>query len=615
MKRGRRSTRRSASAKKTAAPVIAEPSRGANGDRDPLSDLLALLIAALLLARLLVPTEAAALGETLWIAQLWLAAALVWFWRQARNGAYRITGGWIDLAVWTLVAGHLVSGAIVLCTEGDKRAALNVMWEWVALGVMFFLVRTGASTRWARSSLTLAFCATAIALAGLGVWQYYVWYPQTASQYDAMRSELDTLLERAQTGRLTPDDADRLEQLQGEFIRQQIPLEGPERLLWEQRLKASREPFGLFALANTFAGLLLVWLLVLIDWAVTGSGQTRQNVSRCAGIALVAGCLLLTKSRTAWVGLLSGLVLWGGLKLRGYERPARIRSARANESASGERPQEAFFRRWHLAALVVFLAAVVGAAVIASQGLDRLVITEAPKSLRYRFEYWQGTLRILKEHPWFGTGPGNFRQHYLRYKLAGSSEEIADPHNLFLDVWANAGVIGLVGLLGLLIGGGIRLFRSEPENETTASDDTSPPAFCRDLWLVGAAAGFLLVLGYEWLLDATADLRLPVLLIGAVLAAALMGRPTLTQCGWAAAMAGLGVHLLGAGGIEMPAIVQTLLVIVILGTATPLGGGRPASGSPAAARRSWPFWTATGLTAAAFLGCLLTATLPVLQRR
>ncbi len=58
-------------------------------------------------------------------------------------------------------------------------------------------------------------------------------------------------------------------------------------------------------------------------------------------------------------------------------------------------------------------------------GLDLEVITEAPKSLRYRLEYWVATLQMLADHPWFVWPPENFRS-VSSYKLPSSSEEIAD---------------------------------------------------------------------------------------------------------------------------------------------------------------------------------------------
>ena len=99
-------------------------------------------------------------------------------------------------------------------------------------------------------------------------------------------------------------------------------------------------------------------------------------------------------------------------------------------------------------------AVIVGVGIAAaalSGGLDFAVLSQAPKSLRYRLEYWQGTWATIREHLWLGTGPANFRDYYFRHKLPESSEEIADPHNFILDVWANAGLLGLIGLLACVV--------------------------------------------------------------------------------------------------------------------------------------------------------------------
>ena len=55
------------------------------------------------------------------------------------------------------------------------------------------------------------------------------------------------------------------------------------------------------------------------------------------------------------------------------------------------------------------------------------------------FEYWQSTLTMIVRHPWLGVGPGNFQDYYTQFKLPAASEEIRDPHNFVLEVWATAG--------------------------------------------------------------------------------------------------------------------------------------------------------------------------------
>ena len=93
------------------------------------------------------------------------------------------------------------------------------------------------------------------------------------------------------------------------------------------------------------------------------------------------------------------------------------------------------------------------AAGLATGRLDREVLTQSTLSMRYRWEYWQGAWRVITapaQPPaistfWAGVGPGNFGPHYLLHKLPESSEEIHDPHNLFLEVWATAGVWAVAG--------------------------------------------------------------------------------------------------------------------------------------------------------------------------
>ena len=73
----------------------------------------------------------------------------------------------------------------------------------------------------------------------------------------------------------------------------------------------------------------------------------------------------------------------------------------------------------------------------------------------------------------WGVGPGNFRAAYLPYKLPESSEEILDPHNLFLEVWATAGFWAFVALVLALILG-LRNLLGARSARTSASVEDQP---------------------------------------------------------------------------------------------------------------------------------------------
>jgi tetratricopeptide (TPR) repeat protein len=267
-----------------------------------------------------------------------------------------------------------------------------------------------------------------------------------------------------------------------------------------------------------------------------------------AAVLLVGYCLVLTKSRTAWIGVLAGCGLWGVLQAR---RHIPIRSA-AQAVAAG--------------AVVV---AVLGSLAWWSGALDRLVLTETPKSLRYRLEYWTGTWGVIREAPLLGVGgTGNFRQHYLGHKLPGSSEEVLDPHNFVLDVWVNGGLVALLGLAGVLWCFASRVCQAvgpvSSENDSTAALGSSRAGnFQAGAGWVGAFA-LLLLLAQEWALEAVVDWQLLWLLGSWIVAAWLIPRTVPPLTAIVAAGGAWLVHLLGAGGIAMPAV-NTVLLLLLLG--------------------------------------------------
>jgi hypothetical protein len=222
------------------------------------------------------------------------------------------------------------------------------------------------------------------------------------------------------------------------------------------------------------------------------------------------------------------------------------------------------------AAVVVLVAAA-----YASGGLDRFVVSESAKSLRYRFEYWTATWRMLEKtarNLVVGVGPGNFRQNYLEFKLPQSSEEIADPHNLVLDVWANGGLIALAGLAGACFWCVRPLWSLESRLQAADKPDAggilTPPEGGAPT-IVGGAAAFLIVLFLGLADEVTMVLLLPAWLLVVLVCRPIFQQEVPRVVAAAAALA-LLVHLVGAGGIGMPAVTEVLLLSAML--AVPPGG-------------------------------------------
>ncbi len=537
----------------------------------PQSPMLAWL-AALFAARWLMPTEGAAEGLTLWLVQLVLFTAVAraaWEWR---CGEQRFRFDAMDGAIGLLILAQVVSALTVVFGVGNSRAAINVAWEWIGSGVLIWMQRQELTSLRVVRQLCLGLSLTAGVLAGFGLWQHYVGYDEMSREYDRLVTEHDRLTERLRGDGVSPvsvtaADVRKLESLQAEMARQQIPIEKAARQSLEQRLKGSREPLGLFALANSFAGLLIVLGLILVG--LMGGPRSSRWVPGLLA-ATIAFCVLLTKSRTAWVGLSVGVGWW----------TLRLIAARWRRADDSTRKMP-----WlRIGTWVLLGACLVGFAAL-SGGLDQAVISEAPKSLRYRLEFWQATWATIREHLWFGTGPGNFRDYYLAHKLPESSEEIADPHNFLLDVWANAGTLGLIGVLacvGLMVGQVFNLpgqkgnNAEQVENLPHGMAWTSPAVWGVGLAFPLGAIGMEFVgLGYDerlwWLGGIWWGLWLIVLVWLRTRNASSANN--LEVIGWRlpivleGANVALLVHLLGAGGIAMPAITQLLWLVWAMRTA------------------------------------------------
>jgi hypothetical protein len=211
-----------------------------------------------------------------------------------------------------------------------------------------------------------------------------------------------------------------------------FPPGSPERQLFERRVYGI-QPLATFALTNSLAGYLAPWLVVAAGIGLgaglsRGPWQIRLAAAICA--LPVAYCLYLTGSRSGYAAAALGLLL-AVLFCRGSP-PTILRRLRPAVAVGG----------------VILVVVIVAIAVMAARRVG--VFSEASKSFGYRVQYWRSTLRMIADHPIVGCGPGNFQGAYTRYKLPEASEEVSDPHNFLMEVWATAGTPAILALLAVL---------------------------------------------------------------------------------------------------------------------------------------------------------------------
>src|SRR5262249_17853681 len=72
-------------------------------------------------------------------------------------------------------------------------------------------------------------------------------------------------------------------------------------------------------------------------------------------------------------------------------------------------------------------------------------------SASIRLGYWTATWKMIRDQPRWGVGPGNFGRHYPSYMAQSDYEDIQNPHNFLLELWANCGFFAMLALVFVFV--------------------------------------------------------------------------------------------------------------------------------------------------------------------
>lgn len=193
---------------------------------------------------------------------------------------------------------------------------------------------------------------------------------------------------------------------------------------------------GPFAQPNELGIFCAALLPIAVTSLVLATTRLRVAVLGLA-TALLAVAWAMSMSRGAWIGGVVALVCLG---------LAAPRTRRALGSVG--------------AAVLATCAAsltVPSSTVLLGPIGDRIRSLGAPSQNQYddRPLIWAEAWRQATEHPWFGVGPGGYQAAASTSSSAISAEPAEHPHDLYLAVLADRGVVGLglgaVVLLGCLL--------------------------------------------------------------------------------------------------------------------------------------------------------------------
>ncbi len=261
-----------------------------------------------------------------------------------------------------------------------------------------------------------------------------------------------------------------------QFLRQV----GPEGFVLFGRFMRAH---GHFAQPNPFAGYLgltlpLAYALTLEGWQVWRDKLWRAQarlpdllagmmpyLAYAGSFVILSAAMVMSWSRGGWVGLAAALAV--------------ITVVRSRTAL--------------LAALVVALAVsyllLIGGAQYLPQSLvqrfsdflpylggvdpTRVDVTDANWAVIERMAHWLAAVGMFSDHPWLGVGIGNYAVAYPQYALGRWRDPLGHAHNYYLNIAAEAGIIGLAAYLMLFGACLIHALRVIRRTASTRNDPTS----------------------------------------------------------------------------------------------------------------------------------------------
>lgn len=175
-----------------------------------------------------------------------------------------------------------------------------------------------------------------------------------------------------------------------------------------------------------------LWLAPLVPIAVyllhtERDVPTRRSISYLLSpisiISIIAAlaAIIFAKSTGALVGLAAGI----GAALLLYKKT----------------------RWWAVGAGV---AAVIMVSLLPTQNPLKQELLAQDYSGQIRREMWSETVDYLKLHPLRGAGLASYTNEITPFRHNRKIEVFHHPHNIFLTMWVNTGLIGLIGFLGIV---------------------------------------------------------------------------------------------------------------------------------------------------------------------
>jgi O-antigen ligase len=196
-------------------------------------------------------------------------------------------------------------------------------------------------------------------------------------------------------------------------------------------------------------GAFLSLILPVVLGVASGTRQKLLKLAATTACILIGGALLMTTCRSSWLGLLTALGIFGVLSLVFV---FRLQSFATRKHELLVTPALA------LAAIGIFVFFTQTAAPISMRAAT-VQNLQQDDSVKDRLKLWNVGLRVLEARPLTGWGPGTYALAQERFSPDSRSREIIlqmgpalneSPHNTYIQIAAELGLIGLAFYLAIL---------------------------------------------------------------------------------------------------------------------------------------------------------------------
>jgi O-antigen ligase len=225
------------------------------------------------------------------------------------------------------------------------------------------------------------------------------------------------------------------------------------------------KPFGSFVNRHNFAAYIEMVIAIPLGLLFTGAIPRDKRLIYLTAIGLMGIALVLSGSRGGLVSLLAMVVF------------ILILTNKSRDSGKAG---------LKIGLTVLLVAVIIGGAILigGESSLTRFAETAVSNDITTnRTHIWNVTLQVIKNNLPFGAGIGAFAAAYTPYDTMNGIERVEQAHNDYLQILADAGIVGLI-LAGFFV---YQLFRTGLESIKTEN------LFRRGV-AIGALAGCFAIL-------------------------------------------------------------------------------------------------------------------------